>query len=900
MHNINKWYKGISSLVIFSVISSFTLTGGAVFADSAAATKFNDVPASHWAQKHITKLALQGIVKGNNGVFKPSDNVSRQEAVTMVIRFMGMEDEVKPDQAVVFSNSFKVNDYFKPYIALAFQKGLLDRSDEFKEAEADQTADWGAKKASREWITKLVVKAIGKESVAAGMASTQVAFSDRSTVSQGYAGYVNAAVSLKLVNGVTADKFEPKGAITRASMATLLSRAESQFPVSFSGQENGILSAKTNVALEVYRQGKSDLKLTLSPDTNVYRFDSDKPLSPEQLTPNTNVMVIADGDKALYVEQLDDSQQVEKLTGTFDRIVPAENKLWVWVKDNPVSVIYDSSVTVKDGSGSVIPVTSLVKDSKVEITRDTYRETPRVQSITVQSAPVNKTGTGTVKNVDTATSSITVTDSASNAEEHLNISPQAVILWQGSILQGGITQIRTGDSLSYEIQDSVVTRITVQQTSAKTIKGEFYSASSDGKTIQYIRDGGTQLDAKFVADTTQVTIEGLTSTALTDLVKGDVLELTLNDQDKVSAIKVVNRKVEYVNGAVIVSYDPELKALVVKNGSKLIPVYLTDDTKIEMNGAVINLFNAAPLLIKDRKITIGYTDDKAVSVQFVYKYTGSVVSINQTSRQLNLMMAGGSSFTIGFDSLAVDALGKTMTISDVKPGDTVTVLLNASQDKAVNLQLHTTKQVEVVSVDVNSKKIQLKNSDQSTADWAASDWSIYNEKEELVTINALAAGQVGNITFVGNQPTSFKKVAVTTGRVAAIAADKVTVANTGGGSIDIPLGSAIMVVKNGVSGTSAAVLQAGDRVEVRKDATDQTLITVNSGIAKTFWKFDSATSLLSVKRSSLADTNFTYKVTSMTKVWQGDTAISLTDLKEGDSITLYINQGELLEIVRKG
>ncbi|MBW7455177.1 S-layer homology domain-containing protein, partial [Paenibacillus sepulcri] len=192
MFKANKWLKGVSSLVIFSVLSSFTITGGAVFADSSAVTKFSDVPVAHWAQKHITKLALQGIVKGDNGVFKPNDNVSQQEAVTMAIRFIGIENEVKEDQAVVFSSAFKVNDYFKPYVALAFQKGLLDRDEEFKLAEENEAVTWGAKKATREWITKLVVNAIGKQSAAAELASTPVAFSDRNSVSEGFAGYVNA------------------------------------------------------------------------------------------------------------------------------------------------------------------------------------------------------------------------------------------------------------------------------------------------------------------------------------------------------------------------------------------------------------------------------------------------------------------------------------------------------------------------------------------------------------------------------------------------------------------------------------------------------------------------------------------------------------------------------------
>ena len=80
---------------------------------------------------------------------------------------------------------------------------------------------------------------------------------------------------------------------------------------------------------------------------------------------------------------------MEKITGTVDRVLPNDSKLWIWVGDEPVAVNYSGATTVTDGSGKVIPVTALAADSKVEIARDTYRSKPLAVSITVQSAPVN-------------------------------------------------------------------------------------------------------------------------------------------------------------------------------------------------------------------------------------------------------------------------------------------------------------------------------------------------------------------------------------------------------------------------------------------------------------------------------------------------------------------------------
>ena len=520
-----KWFKTATSVIVFSLLSgaAAAVLPSSVSAD--AANRFSDVPAGHWAEKHIAKLSLQGIVKGNNGKFMPSDNITQQEAITMAIRFIGKDSDVKEDSAVVFTDAFKVDNYFKPYVALALKLKLIDENEEFKLAEQDPSTSWGERKASREWITKLMIKAIGQQSLADSLVTSPVSFSDSGKVDAGYAGYINAAVSLKLVNGVTPEQFDPQGLITRAAMATMFSRAENQYPVEYAGEATGVLSGKDGSTVTVYEENGEET-FQLASDTYVYRFDSDKATTIDKLDPNTKVEVISDGTHALYVEQLDAEQQVKKITGVFDHINPSENKMWLWVDNDAVSVYYDSKLVVKDASGAAAAVASLTKDSKIEVLQDTYRDKPLAVSVTVQSAPVNKTGQGKVQAVNTTDGAITVADGTSGTSETLSVSPQADIIWQGSLLTGGIAQIRVGDTISYEVKDSVVTRITVDQTSSKTVTGQLISASADSKTVTYVKDGGVTPDAKFLADAVSVQIEGLSGTGIADLV--DIVADQLN------------------------------------------------------------------------------------------------------------------------------------------------------------------------------------------------------------------------------------------------------------------------------------------------------------------------------------------------------------------------------------
>ena len=248
------------------------------------------------------------------------------------------------------------------------------------------------------------------------------------------------------------------------------------------------------------------------------------------------------------------------------------------------------------------------------------------------------------------------------------------------------------------------------------------------------------------------------------------------------------------------------------------------------------------------------------------------------------------------NAATVDIAGKASSVlSDVKVGNTVTALLNTNQDKAVSIQVHTSAQVEVVSVNVTGKKLNLKNSSQAAADYAAGTWDLFNDTGEKITLSNISAGQVGNLSYIGSTPVSFSIVKVTVGRVLAVAADQISVTDYNGVTTVLPLGTGYSVIKNGVTSSSAGVVQAGDRVEVRKDTKGLVVVTVISGVSKEFWKFDTSTSVLSVKRANLTELN-TFAVTSNTKVTQGDTQLTIAGLKDGDKINLYFYQNALIEI----
>lgn len=84
--------------------------------DLATSTQFTDVPVGHWANGYISKAASFGIVNGyGGGKFGPSDAVTYEQAVTMIIRGIGFTEDAE-----------NMGGYPDGFLNLAENLGLLE------------------------------------------------------------------------------------------------------------------------------------------------------------------------------------------------------------------------------------------------------------------------------------------------------------------------------------------------------------------------------------------------------------------------------------------------------------------------------------------------------------------------------------------------------------------------------------------------------------------------------------------------------------------------------------------------------------------------------------------------------------------------------------------------------
>lgn len=864
-------------------------------AAAAAAGIFSDVKIGFWAEKHIYKLASQGIVIGNNGLFRPGDSVTQQEAVLMALRFMKLQDKVDSNTDVVLPTNFQVTNYYKPYVVLAFQQGLLDKTVEM--TADNQTTSWGERKASREWIAELLIRALDKSTEAAAVSTEPTGFADDAKITDSKRGYINAAINLGLTNGVDGNLFDPQGAVTRAQLATFFSRAEAHTTLQYDNSVSGSISALTDGQMTIYNNGVSSV-FNLTSSTAFFTSDSETRISQSDIQPYTKVTVIGATYNAAYVEVTDATQQVDSVEGTVAKI--STGNIWLDSATGYDQYAYDGDTIFVDVNDEVIDLTAITANSKVKLLRETYSGSHKVVKLQVTSGVVNKTTTGTIQSIDLTGQSLTFINAA-GTEETFNwedgttlFSSQNVVLLP--------EDLKTGAAVKYTVKNNVITSVEVTSGTERTVLGSIVELTS--ASIVYQKSDGTR-EVKLLVASPTIVIPNVASPAAGDLIAdatgGDNVQLTLNSSEQVTKIEVLSRQIEQYSGAVVVAYNSATQLLTFTDSSDKPHVVLIDEsTKLAYEGAVTtSVTTMATKLVENRKIDVISLNDRALSVEVTAKYSGTLTSVNTSNKTITLLLNSGQTLTMAYPA-SVDYFGNSLaTISDVALDSQVTAMLSKNQDTISVLRVNSVKQLQVTAVSSTTNKLGVKWSE-GTSTLNTLSVPVTNEAGENIAVGDLKAGDVINVSFDGSTPLAIQVVKVSTGQVSAVdtTAGTLTVKDYNGTSYTYTVSGGVKVVRDGVTTTVLSNITTADRVEVRKDADGATLVRVLTPLSRTFARLESDSTVMQVKRTSISE-EYKYTLASGVYIHQGDTTLSVQSLKENDNITLYLNNNVVVEIVKQ-
>ncbi|NMO97980.1 S-layer homology domain-containing protein [Paenibacillus lemnae] len=883
---------GSGSVAAYAAGENTSITAG-------APNLFSDVANGYWGEKYIYQLAAQGIVMGNNGKFRPNDPVTQQEAVTMAIRFLNMNVSVSTGTSTALPTNMKVNNYFVPYVQLALQQSLLDRK---KESDyKDEKVIWGANKASREWITEVLIRSIGRTSDANAAMNQATGFADNAKISVDRLGYVNAAVELGLAKGVNGNKFDPQGAVTRAQLATFFSRAQAYIDAQYENQYEGYVTSISSDKIELYTDGQNR-SFPLLPTTATFEKSSEKRLAISDIKPYTQVTVIAKNGAASYLEILDPEQKVESFERKYARLSP-NNVIWFDTDNSFEELSYDSSTLFMDQNGNKIDpndAKALVPGSVVTVERETFSPQKRVVAIRVKNGLVNKTAAGIIQAVDNTSKTITFRDGAGTLVETFNWNDSTLIQYQNQLLNPA--ELKAGSIVSYTVENSVLKKVEINQSVDRTVTAMLYAVEKSGKTVTYKRNGSTQLETKFLAEKPELAISGIAQPVLDDLIPdataGDQVELTINGEEKVTRIAVLGRQMEVMNQATVVRYDSAKNWLMVSD-SEGKPQVIVLDSKTKLDSSAGSTLSAVEgLLGAGRKVNIKHLGNRALSLEIVYKYDGRILDINTTSKTISILTLDGQTVKIPYSNPSVELYSKqTAALSDLKVGDEVSAQLSANQDLLASLKSKTSLQFEVTATEPSLNRIRVSN-EGVTSMFYTDKAQMTDENGQMLRISDLRQGSLINVQFVGTTPVVIQEVKLTLGQIVSVdaAGNSLTVKAFNGANQPIVISGAVKVIRGGAVSSSLSSLTTNDRVEVRKDIDGTTIVKVLDSLSRSFWRYENGDIL--VKRTYTTD-DYRFRAASNVFVHQNDQNLSVQSLKENDNIVLYFSNGSVVEVVKQ-
>jgi len=255
------FYKFLCFIVVMGLLpfgyTAFALTDTKIFTDPVdnvfvgsqegeniiTNSWFKDVPS--WAREAVVRTSAYGIVKAYYGDGFYSDmTVSNEEALAFILRAMGKENDAQTRAAELKETTPQYNllvpTWANGYLSLALDNGLISDVEYLDTLVVDQdTLDpefsfFKRAAATRERVADWIVKglnAVSSDILSVNNTSQQAMykFSDWQLVDVSYAQSVELLCANGILSGTADGRINPKGSITRAEMAQILSNLDSVY-----------------------------------------------------------------------------------------------------------------------------------------------------------------------------------------------------------------------------------------------------------------------------------------------------------------------------------------------------------------------------------------------------------------------------------------------------------------------------------------------------------------------------------------------------------------------------------------------------------------------------------------------------------------------------------------------
>lgn len=844
-------------LLVVTLLSS----GMAVFAEQQAEDQplrlnFSDVPDGNWAQKHVSKLALLGITDGyTDGTYLPANPVTQQEVIAMVIRLMGHAhptdnfSATQPAHIINFLNT-NVDSWAQRFVAKAFDLGVLDYNFEL---DNNRNVKWGTRYATREWVAKLIIQAIGKQQLAHDLSNTNSVFTDNFDIKAWALGYVNAASQLNIVTGSNDGKFNPGNNVTRAELAAFLSRGENLMEERSERVKIGTLVEFSLRDLKLMNDDGETETFLLHRDQKFYSFkEPNNAISSTQVKQFTRVAVIAHAGIAYYVEVIDDEEQLITMEGILvDSPRTGEEVIRLEVDGLNRMYALDSFVRVVNEQNAGLPLRELVQGSTVQVKFDTVigralTPSSKVIEIKVLKAPLNKEATGFVDDIDVVDNTITITDKGTGEVGTYAVAPDADITIGTRSLQ--LADIGIDDEIYYEIVNNYVTVIEITDAVNPYVDTVHGTIKSFDPTSGYlvIEDAEGDPNAYKIAQDVTVVISGHHGPTIKELQNFDLVRAHINLSKEVTYVEVLNREISRKIQVDIVNYHDQISSLVVIIDGEPELYKVSDETIIIYGDQqfTIDNFDFATHFVEGKKVDMTFTNDKLMEIKLSNYYDGFVKQLDTKARTLTIEMNGVEQQFKLPTFTAVQTYKPTgASLNDLEIGDLVRVNLNADQTQVSHIQLKQSALLRVVDTQLSTRAVDvLDQSGEEVRLFVYTNTPLTHYDKRNPTFTDIKENDLLIVTFTGMIIESIEVSEATVGVVKQVSplTQTISVTTYNGESKELEWSSVPQVFDGATNRLlSLNALRAGDRIQLVIDPEGQAFVTTLEIRDRRFWKYDS-------------------------------------------------------------
>lgn len=210
---------------------------------------FSDI-GSHWAREYIYRMAALSVVRGyGNNRFMPEQVLTGQEAVSLILRQKGLEEEAQrlgsfgltSDQGVVAS-------WAAGYLELAVSEGLITEGERYGK-------NWTAPVQIQDVIYWLA-KSLDLAPVSGQSQQAIFNFKDWQNIKPEYLSYFESAYQRGLVAGEQNKYLHPQRSIKRGELVSLLARIDNEL-LSRRGQKINRATVKEINSVKQLKDGKT-------------------------------------------------------------------------------------------------------------------------------------------------------------------------------------------------------------------------------------------------------------------------------------------------------------------------------------------------------------------------------------------------------------------------------------------------------------------------------------------------------------------------------------------------------------------------------------------------------------------------------------------------------------------